>query len=159
VVTFTDQPGLLIGTRAEQRATIRHGVRAIAAVYQAGVPGAEIIVRRVFGVGGAGLTNRHQLTRHWAWPSADWGSLPVEGGIEAAYRADLEQADDPAALLAEIRTRLDAVRNPMRTAERFGIEEIIDPRETRPLLCDWVRDAYAVLRGSPPGRPTFGLRP
>ena len=48
VVTFTDQPGLLIGTRAEQRATIRHGVRAIAAVYQAGVPGAEIIVRRVF---------------------------------------------------------------------------------------------------------------
>jgi hypothetical protein len=47
----------------------------------------------------------------------------------------------------------------MRTAERFGIEEIIDPRETRPLLCDWVRDAYAVLRGSPPSRPAFGLRP
>jgi len=159
VVTFTDQPGLLIGTRAEQRATIRHGVRAIAAVYQAGVPGAEIIVRRVFGVGGAGLANRHRPARRWAWPSADWGSLPVEGGIEAAYRADLEQADDPAALLAEIRARLDAVRNPMRTAERFGIEEIIDPRETRPLLCDWVRDAYAVLRGSPPGRPAFGLRP
>ena len=60
VVTFTDQPGLLIGTRAEQRATIRHGVRAISAVYQASVPGAEIIVRRVFGVGGAGLTNRHR---------------------------------------------------------------------------------------------------
>ncbi len=46
VVTFTDQPGLLIGTRAEQRATIRHGVRAISAVYQGTVPGAEIIVRR-----------------------------------------------------------------------------------------------------------------
>ncbi len=59
VVTFTDQPGLLIGTRAEQRATIRHGVRAISAVYQGSVPGAEIIVRRVFGVGGAGLVNRH----------------------------------------------------------------------------------------------------
>jgi acetyl-CoA carboxylase carboxyltransferase component len=159
MVTFTDQPGLLIGTRAEQRATIRHGVRAISAVYQATVPGAEIIVRRVFGVGGAGLVNRHRLTRRWAWPSADWGSLPVEGGIEAAYRADLEQADDPAALLAEIRARLDAVRSPLRTAERFGVEEIIDPRETRPLLCDWVRDAYAVLRGGQPGKPSFGLRP
>ncbi len=158
IVTFTDQPGLLIGTRAEQRATIRHGVRAISAVYQASVPGAEVIVRRVFGVGGAGLTNRHRLVRRWAWPSADWGSLPVEGGIEAAYKADLERADDPAALLAEIRARLDAVRNPMRTAERFGIEEIIDPRETRPLLCDWVRDAYAVLPASP-GRPSFGTRP
>jgi acetyl-CoA carboxylase carboxyltransferase component len=159
IVTFTDQPGLLIGTRAEQRATIRYGVRAISAVYQAAVPGAEIIVRRVFGVGGAGLVNRHRLTRRWAWPSADWGSLPVEGGIEAAYRADLERSDDPAALLAEIRGKLDAVRNPMRTAERFGVEEIIDPRESRPLLCDWVKDAYAVLRGTGPGRPSFGVRP
>jgi len=158
IVTFTDQPGLLIGTRAEQRATIRAGVRAISAVYQATVPGAEVIVRRVFGVGGAGLTNRHRLVRRWAWPSADWGSLPVEGGIEAAYRADLERADDPAAMLADIRARLDAVRNPMRTAERFGIEEIIDPRETRPLLCDWVRDAYATLPAQP-GKPSFGTRP
>jgi acetyl-CoA carboxylase carboxyltransferase component len=158
IVTFTDQPGLLIGTRAEQRATIRHGVRAISAVYQASVPGAEVIVRRVFGVGGAGLTNRHRLIRRWAWPSADWGSLPVEGGTEAAYRAELEAADDRAALLADIRARLDAVRNPMRTAERFGVEEIIDPRETRPLLCDWVRDAYAALPACP-GRPSFGTRP
>jgi acetyl-CoA carboxylase carboxyltransferase component len=157
-VTFTDQPGLLIGTRAEPRATIRGGVRAISAVYQASVPGAEIIVRRVFGVGGAGLTNRHRLGRRWAWPSADWGSLPVEGGIEAAYQADLERADDPAAMLADIRARLDAVRNPLRTAERFGIEEIIDPRETRPLLCDWVRDAYAALPVQP-GKPSFGTRP
>jgi acetyl-CoA carboxylase carboxyltransferase component len=158
IVTFTDQPGLLIGTRAEQRATIRHGVRAISAVYQASVPGAEVIVRRVFGVGGAGLTNRHRLVRRWAWPSADWGSLPVEGGIEAAYKADLERADEPAAMLADIRARHDAVRNPLRTAERFGIEEIIDPRETRPLLCDWVHDAYAALPVDL-GRPSFGTRP
>jgi acetyl-CoA carboxylase carboxyltransferase component len=158
IVTLTDQPGLLIGTRAEQRGTIRHGVRAISAVYQASVPGAEIIVRRVFGVGGAGITNRHRLVRRWAWPSADWGSLPVEGGTEAAYRAELAASADPAATLAGIRARLDAVRNPLRTAERFGIEEIIDPRETRPLLCDWVRDAYATLPASP-GRPSFGTRP
>jgi acetyl-CoA carboxylase carboxyltransferase component len=158
IVTFTDQPGLLIGSRAEQRGTIRHGVRAISAVYQATVPGAEIIIRRVFGVGGAGLTNRHRLIRRWAWPSADWGSLPMEGGIEAAYRAELEAADDPAAMLAQIRERLDAVRSPFRTAERFGVEDIIDPRRTRPLLCDWVHDAYAALPAQP-GKPAFGTRP
>jgi hypothetical protein len=47
----------------------------------------------------------------------------------------------------------------MRTAERFGIEEIIDPRETRPLLCEWARDACAVLRDGQPGKPSFGVRP
>ena len=156
VVTFTDQPGLLIGTRAEQRATIRHGVRAISAVYQGTVPAAEIIVRRVFGVGGAGLTNRHRLVRRWAWPSADWGSLPVEGGIEAAYRADLEASDDPAGLLAEIRARLDAVRSPFRTAERFGVEEIIDPRDTRPILVEFANLAARVLE---PGPSHFQYRP
>jgi len=108
--------------------------------------------------GGAGMTNRHRLIRRWAWPSADWGSLPVEGGTEAAYRAELERAEDPAATLAGIRARLDAVRSPLRTAERFGIEEIIDPRETRPLLCDWIHDAYAALPASP-GQPSFGTRP
>ncbi|HSZ39313.1 MAG TPA: hypothetical protein VK817_05090, partial [Trebonia sp.] len=70
----------------------------------------------------------------------------------------LEAAEDPAATLAAIRARLDAVRSPLRTAERFGIEEIIDPRATRPLLCDWVRDAYAALPANP-GKPSFGTRP
>ena len=158
IVTLTDQPGLAIGRGAERKGTIRHGVRAIAAVYQATVPAAEVILRRVFGVGGAGTTNRHRFTSRYAWPSGDWGSLPVEGGIEVAYRRDLEASEEPAALLAEIRQRLDAVRSPFRTAERFGIEEIIDPRETRPLLCEWVRDAYALLP-TQLGRPAHGTRP
>ncbi len=158
IVALTDQPGLAIGLDAERRGTIRHGVRAVAAVYGATVPTAEIIIRRVFGVGGAGMTNRHRFVQRYAWPSGDWGSLPVEGGIEAAYRRELEASDDPAALREAIRARLDAVRSPFHTAERFGIEEIIDPRDTRPLLCEWVRDAYALL---PPqlGRPAHGTRP
>lgn len=158
IVTLTDQPGLVIGRDAERKGTIRYGVRAIAAVYQATVPSAEIILRRVFGVGGAGMTNRHSFVQRYAWPSADWGSLPIEGGIEAAYRRELEASDDPAALIEEIRERLDAVRSPFRTAERFGVEEIIDPRDTRPLLCEWVHDAYALLP-SQLGRPTYGTRP
>src|SRR5260370_1233149 len=139
-------------------APIRRGGGATSAVPRGGVPGAETVGRRVLGGGGGGMPTGHRLIRRWAWPSADWGSLPVEGGIEAAYRAELEAADDPAATLAGIRARLDAVRSPLRTAERFGIEEIIDPRATRPLLCDWVRDAYAALPASP-RRPSFGTRP
>ncbi len=158
LVSLTDQAGMVIGAAAERAGAIRHGARAVTAIYQARIPMAEVIVRRVFGVGGAGQTNRHRMVRRWAWPSGDWGSLPVEGGIEAAYRAELEAASDPAALIEEIRARLDAVRSPFRTAERFYVEDVIDPRSTRPRLCDWVRDAYRVLPGLV-GRPSFGMRP
>ena len=158
LVSLTDQAGMVIGAAAERAGAIRHGARAVTAVYQARVPMAEVIVRRVFGVGGAGQVNRHRLVRRWAWPSGDWGSLPVEGGIEAAYRAELDAADDRAARIEEIRTRLDAVRSPFRTAERFSVEDVIDPRETRARLCDWIGDAYAVLPKLV-GRPSFGMRP
>lgn len=158
IVTLTDQPGMIIGRAAERSGVIRAGVRAVAAVYQATVPSAEIIIRRVFGVGGAGMTNRHRFVQRYAWPSADWGSLPIEGGIEAAYRRELEASADSQAMVQELRSRLEAVRSPFRTAERFGIEEIIDPRDTRPLLCEWVKDAYALLPQQL-GRPAFGTRP
>lgn len=158
LVSLTDQSGLSIGLGAEKAAVIRHGARAVSAAYQANVPTAEIIIRRVFGVGGAGQVNRHSTIRRWAWPSGDWGSLPIEGGIEAAYRAELDAADDRSALLERIRQRLDAVRSPLRTAEKFAVEDIIDPRHSRALLCDWVIDAYRLLPALV-GRPTFGVRP
>jgi acetyl-CoA carboxylase carboxyltransferase component len=160
VVNFVDQPGFVIGTEAERRGTIRRGTRALVAVYQATTPWVSVLVRKVFGVAGAAHGRAEGLNLRYAWPSGDWGSLPIEGGIEAAYRRELEAADDPVALRAEIEERLNAVRSPFRTAERFGVEEIIDPRDTRPLLCDWAEHAhrlvsYEVARG--PKRR--GLRP
>ena len=158
IVSLTDQGGVAVGKAAEERGTIRHAARAITAVYQARVPQAELIVRRVYGVGGAGIVNRHRAGRSWAWPSGDWGSLPVQGGIEAAFRAELEKAADPGAEIERIRLALAAVSSPFRTAERFGVQDLIDPRDSRPLLCAWVRDAYRVLPGQT-GRPSFGTRP
>lgn len=88
----------------------------------------------------------------------DWASLPIEGAVEAAYKRDLEAAADPDALRRELEEKLSATRSPLRTAEIFGVEEIIDPRDTRPLLCDWVETAYR----PPPeeiGRKARGMRP
>ena len=133
-------------------------MRALAAVYQATVPWVSIIVRRVFGVAGAGHGNVQALNLRYAWPSGDWGSLPLEGGIEAAYKRELEAAPDRAALMREIEARLNAVRSPFRAAEVFNIEEIIDPRETRPLLTDWVSLAYE-LEATRLGPKTRGARP
>jgi acetyl-CoA carboxylase carboxyltransferase component len=121
-------------------------------------PWVTIIVRRAFGVAGAGHANVQALNLRYAWPSGDWGSLPLEGGIEAAYRRELDAAPDRARLLREIEGRLNALRSPFRTAEAFGIEEIIDPRDTRPLLTDWVAPAYEreATRLGPKSR---GMRP
>lgn len=145
VVNFVDQPGFLIGRDAEMTGTIRHGVRALYAVFQAETPWVAIIVRRVFGVAGAGHGRTTGLNFRYAWPSGDWGSLPLEGGIEAAYKRDLAAALDPEKLRAELEERFNAIRSPLRTAEMFGIEEIIDPRDTRPLLIEWVRQAYEIV--------------
>jgi acetyl-CoA carboxylase carboxyltransferase component len=158
VVNFVDNPGFMLGVGAERAGTIRKGVRALSAIYQASVPWVTVIVRRVFGVAGAGHANVQRLNLRYAWPSGDWGSLPLEGGIEAAYRRELDAAPDRARLLREIEDRLNAVRSPFRTAEGFGIEEIIDPRDTRPLLTDWVALAYenVATRLGPKSR---GMRP
>ncbi len=139
VVHLVDQPGFVIGVEAERASTIRHGARALAAVYQARVPWCSIVLRRVFGVGGAAHADHTRVQFRAAWPSGDWGSLPLEGGIEAAYRAELDAAEDRDAARAEIEERMNAIRSPFNTAGDFGVEEIIDPRDTRPFLCEFAR--------------------
>ncbi len=156
VVHLVDCPGFLIGRAAEDAATIRSGVRAMAAVGQASVPWCAIVFRKVYGVAGAAHMNAARFNLRYAWPSGDWGSLPIAGGLEAAYKAELEASDDPKAKLAEIEARLNRYRSPFRSAESYLIEEIIDPRDSRKLLCEFANLA-APLRQ--PGRPSFGTRP
>ena len=88
---------------------------------------------------------RDGLNLRYAWPSADWGSLPIEGGVQAAYRRDIEAAANPNERRRELEGMLEQFRSPLRTAEAFGIEEVVDPRETRPILCDWVKLAYEII--------------
>ena len=146
VVNFVDIPGFVIGTAAERAGTIRRGARGLFATVQATVPWVSILVRKVYGVAGAGHGDGSRLNLRFAWPSGTWGSLPMAGGLEAAYRRELEAADDPVALREEIAARLEAVTSPFRTAERFSVEEIIDPRDTRPILCDWAERAHELLQ-------------
>ena len=153
VVHLVDVPGFVIGQEAEKAGTIRQGARALAAIYQAKVPWCSVIIRKVFGVAGAGHTPHTRLHYRYAWPSGDWGSLPVEGGIEAAYRAELDAAPDREKLRAEIEERLNRYRSPFRTAETFLVEEIIDPRDTRPLLCEFANLAAKLRQPGPVATP------
>jgi acetyl-CoA carboxylase carboxyltransferase component len=156
LVHLEDCPGFLIGKQSEETATIRFGSQALAALGQANVPFCCVVVRKAFGV--AGAANHKPGSHHIrvAWPSGDWGSLPIEGGIEVAYKAELAEVDDYDAHLEKIKARLNKLRSPLRSAEYFEIEEIIDPRQTRSTLCQWMKLARKALRTDP---PNFWFRP
>ena len=156
VVHLVDNPGFLVGTHGEKTGTIRYGARALAAIYQLSTPVCSIILRKAFGVAGAAHMNHTKHKYRFAWPSGDWGSLPLEGGIEAAYKSDLEKSENPEELLKNIEKKLNYVRSPFRTAEKFSIENIIDPRDTRKELCDWIELA---IKNRIPQPVSFGMRP
>ena len=149
VVHLVDCPGFLIGLEAEQAGTIRHGARALAALNQTTVPWATVIVRSAYGVGAAANAPAGRLSVRYAWVSGRWGSLPLEGGVSAAYSAEIAAAPDPDAELARIERRLRGLRSPFRSAEAFLIDEIIDPRDTRKLLCDFAELARPLLTPAP----------
>lgn len=155
VIHLVDQPGFAIGLQHERAATMRAGIRALSAVYQTKTPWCSVILRRCFGVAGAGHTNASRLQHRFAWPSAAWGSLRLEGGVKAAYRREIEAAEDPAAEEARIAARLERLSSPIRTAEAFGVEDIIRPSTTRARLCEFAEQAYRV---GDPGPASWSYR-
>ncbi|MFN0093215.1 MAG: acyl-CoA carboxylase subunit beta [Dehalococcoidia bacterium] len=157
-IHLEDCPGFLIGKQSEESGTIRAGALALAALGQSTSPFCCIVIRKAFGV--AGAANRKPGSTHfrYSWPSGDWGSLPIEGGLEVAYKAELNELPEDARpdAIAKIRDRLNRYRSPFRSAEVFEIEEVIDPRETRSILCRW---ANLVAPARRPGRMAWTFRP
>ena len=156
IVAFVDEPGFMIGSDSEKAGTIRYGAAAIFAVQQAQVPMATVIVRKAYGVAAAAHfgPEGHVL----AWPSAESGALPIEGGVAVAFRRELEAAEDPDALRAELEERFAAGRSPYHRAEAFGVHDLIDPAETRPALARWLRYSTPLLHEQL-GPRAYSVRP
>jgi acetyl-CoA carboxylase carboxyltransferase component len=144
VVNLVDQPGNATGLEAELTSTLLGATRVGQAVHECSSPWVSIILRRCFGMAGGMHAPKYgeALNHRYAWPSARWGSIPIEGGVMAAHKAEIEAAADPAGKRAELEAFYLNMTSPFRTAEKFGILDIIDPRETRAILCDWVEDAW-----------------
>jgi len=146
VLNLCDNPGFAVGLEHEMRGTIRKGGEWMVAFAQLSVPIYTVLLRRSFGVAGNNyVTPLEHPQPRVAWPAADTGGIPPEGGIEAAYKRQLAEADDPAVLRAEIEARIESVRGPVGPLNRFQLEEMIDPRDTRRYVCEWVPDAYRVV--------------
>lgn len=157
VVSFVDEPGFLIGPDAERAGTIRHGMAAMFAVLQTQVPWIAVLVRKAFGVA-AGIHLGPGGTVV-AWPSAEAGALPVESGVALAFKREIAAAPDPEARRRELEEELGAAQSILPRAEEFGVHHLIDPRETRPLLCEWVREIRPRLETLPRGPRSYAPRP
>jgi len=131
VVNFVDQPGFLIGREAEMAERFGAACERCMRCSRPRRRGLRSWCARLSELRARAMESPPGSICAYAWPSADWGSLPIEGGIEAAYKRDLAASSDPEKLRRELEEKFNAVRSPLRTAEAFGIEEMIDPRDTR----------------------------
>jgi len=146
ILNLIDNPGFAVGLEHEIAGTIRKGGEWMIAFAQISVPVFSVLMRRSFGVAGNNYaTPLGRASVRVAWPAADTGGIPPEGGIEAAYKRQLAQAEDPERLRAEINERIESARGPVGPLNRFQIEEMIDPRDTRQLICEWVETAYRLV--------------
>ena len=152
IVYFADNPGLMIGAESERAGVLRHGMRAAQAIHGATVPVITIQVRRGFGVGGFATGNPTRLSIKLCFPAALLGDMPVEGGVMASFGKEIQEAEDPLAMQREIEKRMREKASLWTTAEHFGMEDVIDPRETRREIHRWLEGAlYSMRPGSKPG--------
>ena len=159
LVFLVDVPGFMVGSKAEAHATLREGMKAVYVGLQVTVPVFTVVIRKCYGMAGMAACDKNGIDFKIAWPSAEWGSLPIEGGVAAAYRREIEAAPDPKAREGEIEEELRALASPFRTAEAFAVEDVIDPMETRPYLCRFVEAAQGRIRTSLGVKRRAGVRP
>ena len=149
MVLLGDVPGFMIGSASEREATMRYGMLAVMAAQEATVPKVHIALRKSYGMGGDAISSvggMLSLDLRFGWPSGEWGAIPIEGGVAAAYRRDIESAPDPEARRRELEGKLLKLRSPFRAAETGDVIDIIDPRDTRPIICKFIKAAQPALK-------------
>ena len=158
VVYFCDVPGFMVGLQSEKDGIIRFANRAMFAVREASVPYITIVTRRLYGVA-SGAAKTNGLGVRYAWPSGESGSLVAEGGVMAAYRRDIEAATDPQARRQELEERFIRMASVLRQPGLAAPMEIIDPRDTRPAVIDYIRKTHAVNASLLGPKIRVGMRP
>ncbi|MGZ4439969.1 MAG: acyl-CoA carboxylase subunit beta [Gaiellaceae bacterium] len=136
LVTFVDVPGFLPGTDQEWGGIIRHGAKLLYAYSEATVPKLTVITRKAYGGAYDVMSSKHiRADFNFAWPTAEIAVMGPEGAVNIIFRKDLDDAGDPAARRAElIEEYTEQFANPYSAAERGYVDDVIEPRRTRPVL-------------------------
>jgi propionyl-CoA carboxylase beta chain len=143
LITFVDVPGFLPGTAQEWGGIIRHGAKLLYAYAEATVPKLTVITRKAYGGAYDVMSSKHlRADFNFAWPTAEVAVMGPDGAVNIIFRRELEDADDPEArraeLIAEYKERF---ANPYAAAERGYVDDVIEPRRTRPVLIDALQTA------------------
>jgi|TARA_B100001093_G_scaffold88984_1_gene80996 acetyl-CoA carboxylase carboxyltransferase component len=146
IVSLVDEPGFLIGPDAEKAGTILHGTEAVLATTESTVPWTTIMIRKSFGVAAAAHYGPDGYVL--AWPSAESGPLPLEGGVAVAFKKEIAEAKNPDAKRKELEEKMAKNQNPFPRAEAFSVHEIIDPRETRKYISLWAERIQSQLKAN-----------
>src|SRR4051812_9869345 len=152
LVTFVDVPGFLPGTAQEWGGIIRHGAKLLYAYAEATVPKLAVITRKAYGGAYDVMSSKHiRADFNFAWPTAEVAVMGPEGAVNIIFRGELEESDDPEARRAEL---IDDYRerfaNPYVAAERGYVDDVIEPRRTRPVLADALETALTKRERRPP---------
>jgi acetyl-CoA carboxylase carboxyltransferase component len=155
VVTFVDCPGFLPGTEQEYGGVIRHGAKIIYAYCEATVPKISIVTRKAMGGAYVAMGSKQmRIDLAFAWPTAQIAVMGAAPAVRVLYREEVRNAPDPAAREAEL---VAAYFNPYRAADMGQIDEVIEPRETRPRLARALEILRTKVQQNPPKK--HGLSP
>jgi len=136
LVFIQDVPGFMVGTKVEAEGIIRHGAKMLYAVANATVPKITVITRKAYGAGYYVMNGRaFEPDLIVAWPSAEISVMGAEGVVEIAFRKQVEEAEDPEAMRAELIATLRKSSDVYLAAGNDLIDDVIDPRETRETIC------------------------
>jgi len=152
LVTFEDVPGFLPGTQQEFGGIIRHGAKLLFAFAEATVPKVTIITRKAYGGAYCVMSSKHIRTDvNYAYPTAEIAVMGPEGAVNIVYRREIEKAEDPEKLRREkVQEFRDRFANPYSAAERGYIDDVIQPRDTRPKLIAALRMLETKRDTNPP---------
>ncbi len=131
-----DVPGFMVGTKVEEAGIIRHGAKMLHAIANATVPKITVITRKAYGAGYYVMNGRaYEPDLIVAWPSAEISVMGAEGAVEIIFRKQVEAADDPDAKKAELIAEFRKIIDVYIAAGNDMIDDVIDPRETRAVIC------------------------
>ena len=136
LVFLQDVPGFMVGTKVEQAGIIRHGAKMLYAVANATVPKVTVVIRKAYGAGYYVMCGRaYEPDTIVAWPTAEISVMGPEGAVEIIFRKQVEAAEDPVAKRAELIANFRELIDVYIAARNDMIDDVIDPRETRPVIC------------------------